>query len=1016
MIFRFDDCELDEARSELRRGGKPVALQPKPLALLALLLRERHRVVEKADILDELWPDTAVTESSLTRAVSLARRAIGDRGERARIRSHARRGYRFVGHVIEHEDDRAALDDASPSAAATVSVDPSDPFIGRSEPLAALQDAWHRTTAGFGSVVLVEGAAGIGKSRLVETFAGGLAADGQRVAFARSDEGTSAPAFWLWVQVLRDLASCTDLSAHAREVGGLAPELAERVPELHDAVRPAAAGVSTEQERFLVFDSVAQLLERCAAEQPIALVVEDLHLAGTESLALLEHLAERLRDAPMLVIAMVREESRERNAPLTRTLASLGRLETTRSLRLSGFGPAEIAHWVETRTGATPPREWVRALLERTEGNPLFLQEAVRILVESGALAPGHAPGRVDLRALPLRMMDVVESVLERLPAESLEVLEAASVLGRRFEVALLADVLAQPRATVLDALDGPVLAGVVNEDEDRPGLMFFANPLFQEVTRERLRPGRRARLHHAVAQVLERRHGETPTTGLSQLAEHHHRSLGVGDPVRAFEVARLAAAALERANAYEQAAHHHEQALAALDQQPAADAGLRMETLLDLGRAHRSSGDRERRRVVLSGAIELARQRDDPAGFAAAAIGFCDLGEWAAHDPEAQAHVDAALAEAAPERLSAAARSRLLSRKAYNLRDQRVEAEPPARAALELARASGDPHALAETLYTLHFVIAGPDDLVERVHLVREMEALVPSGGDADLTVIGLLDLATDQLIVGDAAGARKERARVDALVGPRPHRGVRWHTGVYDDGLALLEGRYADAQAGIPETHALGAWIGHPAATMCFAGQRLQVLRDCGASLSDVQAVASSDLGAARIGFFARALLAGLKGEADVAQGRATFEALVDRTLPEEPRSIDWLAAVAELARQALYYGDAERGAALREHLSPYRDLQAAVPVTVSYLGPVAYWTGRLAAQQGDLAGAGDDMEEAFARAESLGARPALARIEWAWAEILARRGNDKAAAEKAAEGDARAASLGMVPRLGP
>ena len=100
MVLRFGEYELDESAGELRRRGRAVEIQPKPLALLAMLIRERTRAVPTRELLDALWPDTRVTPASLTRAVSHARRAIGDTHKGALIRSVSRRGYRFCGDAI----------------------------------------------------------------------------------------------------------------------------------------------------------------------------------------------------------------------------------------------------------------------------------------------------------------------------------------------------------------------------------------------------------------------------------------------------------------------------------------------------------------------------------------------------------------------------------------------------------------------------------------------------------------------------------------------------------------------------------------------------------------------------------------------------------------------------------------------------------------------------------------------------------------------------------------------------
>jgi DNA-binding winged helix-turn-helix (wHTH) protein len=140
VIFRFDDYELDENAAELRRAGVRVELQPKPFELLRLLVRERARVVSASELMDALWPDVAVTPSSLTRAVSHARRAIGDTHKGERIRSEARRGYRFVGEVREGAATAPAPKaEDRPTAA---------PFVGREEALAELHAAYAAAQTG----------------------------------------------------------------------------------------------------------------------------------------------------------------------------------------------------------------------------------------------------------------------------------------------------------------------------------------------------------------------------------------------------------------------------------------------------------------------------------------------------------------------------------------------------------------------------------------------------------------------------------------------------------------------------------------------------------------------------------------------------------------------------------------------------------------------------------------------------------------------------------------------------
>ena len=170
MIYRFGEFELDEAAGELRSGRDAVAIQPKPLALLLLLIQERNRIVSIDELLDRLWPGETVTPNSLSRAVSVARSAIGDSGRSRQIRSYTRRGYRFHADVVEV--------DADGDGGATTPAVPDDelgrdggiPFVGRADAFARMHEAWARAVRGHGAIALVMGTAGIGKTRLCEVF------------------------------------------------------------------------------------------------------------------------------------------------------------------------------------------------------------------------------------------------------------------------------------------------------------------------------------------------------------------------------------------------------------------------------------------------------------------------------------------------------------------------------------------------------------------------------------------------------------------------------------------------------------------------------------------------------------------------------------------------------------------------------------------------------------------------------------------------------------------------------
>lgn len=977
MIYRFGEWELDRDRRELRRAGAVVSLQPKPFELLALLLAERERVVPKDELLDRLWPGTVVTESSLTRAVSLARRAIGDDGRRERIRSVSRRGYRFVGEVAELSGASAA-----PAAAAAEGAPApnADPFVGRAEPLAALGAAWDRARSGAGRLVFVSGEAGIGKSRLVDAFSASCGRAGAAVLLGRCEQGEGAPAFWPWVQVLRRLARHVDLRALADELGVRADEVAPLVPELARADAAQPEPDTAAQGRFLFFDAVARLLGRAARARPLVLVLEDLQWARSASLQLLEHLAGEMREMPLLLIGTVRDEPRDAGHPLSRSLGLLGRLDHTSRIVLRGFSRDEVAALVASAVGGVAPQHLVEGLFERTEGNPLFVREALRLLADEGQLAHPELIGRWRLDRLPERIRDVVRRHLETLSPACVAVLEAGAALGRSFAVGLAATTADRARAEALDDMDAAVAAGVLEPVAEEPGLYRFVHALFQEVTYAGLGPGRRARLHQRAGEAIEaavapeRRH-----LALPHMARHFHLGLAAGDPERALARAVEAAEIARAQRLWEQAAVHYEQALDALEQCDAPDPERRLGFLIELGESVRFAGDRARRREVLTRALDAARALDRPHEFARAAIGFCDLAEWSPRDAVGEAVLAGAL-----ERLGETRdveRVRVLTRLAYLSRRDRSRGEPMAREAVERSQELDDPTCLYEASYVLELLVAGPDGYDERRALVQKVRSLAPRAGYRDLAVIGLLDLACDALSQGDPASARKSRAEAGALAGDAPHRLMRWSLEVYDAGLAHLEGRLAEAEVRTREAFALGQQVGHPYAPVTFAGQSMALMRERGPDTELARRLATggpaNDPGI-RLGPSARAVTASFLAESgELALARDSYERLAADGFEALERGSDWLLTMTQLAELCVRFEDTARAAPLYALLRAEAGLHAVLGVVVCYGGPISRALGRLAG----LLGRGDDARnhllDALEECRALGARAAVARI---------------------------------------
>ena len=629
--------------------------------------------------------------------------------------------------------------EAATAAAASVPTPGEHVLVGREAQLATVGAAVRAGAAGRGRVVLVAGEPGIGKSCLAEEVARQAAAEGVGVAWGRCYEEEGAPAFWPWVQVVRQLLAQVPAGA----LGGLlersGPELGQLLPELKEqtaAVEPPPV-VELAAARFRFYQAVSGLLGRLSQDRPLLVVVDDLHWADAGSLGLLAFLASELRQARLTVLGIYRDVDLAAGEPLAETLGVLAREPVVERVTLGGLGEAEVASIIAAVIGTRAAERLVQAVHDRTDGNPFFVSELMRLLKSEGMFAGDEAMVAAR-RAIPAGVREVLQRRLARLPEQTNAVLLVGAVAGRDFDLDLVEAVAGLEDERALEAAEAAVMAGLVIEDEVTVGRYRFAHGLVRETIYESISKARRVRLHARVGQALSSLHGDDPEHVL-EIARHAWAAVPVAGADAALPQVLAAADQAMAGLAFEQAEQQLRRALELLGSMaPSAERSRReLGVQVRLGNllSQLLSPGALEARAAFGRAGELAAEvADDPAALPALAGVHRGL--------ITQAELGQALALA--ERM------------------------------LDGARRSKDQQALlashyflGQTLFLQGELVAAREHLEEAVRLAAAMpDAAWLPGVPLDLGAAGflefalvLLGLAEDADRVAEAAGERLER-----------------------------------------------------------------------------------------------------------------------------------------------------------------------------------------------------------------------------------------------------------------
>ena len=883
--------------------------------------------------------------------------------------------------ILEHHPSLTA-----PGAATTSDdrVRARGDFVGRSAELARLREALDDALAGRGRLVLISGEPGIGKSSLADELVSEARRRDARVLVGRCWEAGGAPAYWPWVQSLRSYVRESDPASLRTHLGSGASELAQLLPELGELFPDLPAPLSTEGAgaRFRLFDATATFLKNAAHERPLVVVLDDLHASDEPSLLLLQFLSRVLGDSGLLVVALYRDVDPSLRKPLLPTLAELAREPVTRRVPLSGLDANEVAEFVQRATDSTPSDELVVAIHEETDGNPLFVGEVVRLLTAEGRLATPAA-----VHSIPQGVREVIERRVGRLAVQTAELLALASVLGREFELKVIARVGGRSTAETLSLLDEAVAERIVGDVPGARGRLRFAHELIRDTLYDELTPARRVRLHREAGEALEALYSADLEPHLAELAHHFAEAAPAHDDRRAVDYARLAGDRAAGLLAFEEAVRLYESALdLGGTQHPD-----RCEMLLALGEAQARAGDTPSAKDTFRRAAELAERLDAPEQLARAALGYGGRIVWdVSRDDKDLVHLlERAIAALGPR--DSTLRVMLLARLAAGpLRDASFPPERKAglsREALEMARRIGEPLTIAYALSGYIAANHSPEHTTMQVELSSQLIEVATAAGDLERAVEGYEHRRDSRLELADVRGAEADTEAMARLASELHQPSQDWYVAIKQASYALLEGRFAEAE--ILNQNALD--LGERAVTWnAVVSFRLQtfVLRRQQGRLREIDAPLrkwADDYPTYPIWRCVLTLAAADLGSE--AEARKLFEALRGEDFRAIPFDEMWLVGMSFLAEAATSLSHMGGADELYRRLLPYAD-RIAVAYPDIATGAVARYLGLLATTSGNWSDAEHHFQSALELNERIGARPWLALTRRDFATMLRAR----------------------------
>jgi DNA-binding winged helix-turn-helix (wHTH) protein/predicted ATPase len=574
----LDNFCLDRTNECLLRGAQIIKLRPKAFAVLNQLVGRTGQLVTKEELLNTVWPETFVGDAVLKVTIRQLRDAFGDDPKAPQfIETAHRRGYRFIGHLADCGGQK-------------LRTQPISKVVGRDEALSLMQGWLQKVFGGERQVVFVSGEAGIGKTALLDTFAQTIPSIRIGTGQCLEQYGTSEaylPVLGAIGRLCREQPPALDtLRAHA-------PMWLLQMPSLvsaseRETLNRSVSGATRERMLREMGEALAALCE----EQPLVLILEDLHWSDYSTLDLISYVARQRQPAHLMLIGTYRtSELIVSGHPLKAVKQELQVKQLCEELPLAYLGKEAVAQYLENRFPSNRfPPELASLIHQRTEGNPLFMVNAVDYLVRERSIVDGDLMTEIDKVkvGVPDGIRQMIEKQIDHLDTQEQRILEAASAVGAEFSSRAVVAGLGLDGATIETCFDELAHHGQFIRDcgvQELPNgeavtRYGFIHALYQNVLYERLSTSRRVQLHRSIAEHNEAVHGESAREIAAELAMHFEQGR---DYMRAAKYLQRASENATRRFAYQESIKLGRRGLEMLEKLPDTDERAQQELCLQL-------------------------------------------------------------------------------------------------------------------------------------------------------------------------------------------------------------------------------------------------------------------------------------------------------------------------------------------------------------------------------------------------------------------------------------------------